>query len=137
MTIDLARLKALPLPLHIDEEFNIVDVNKKVILQTAYIDLLDGWITKDLVNALNALPEMISELEALRGENAKLKATALEMAAKLQLADNACPARTQYEWCDDRQKICDGWPSMWEKCPRQKMWLEMAEEALKRLLEAQ
>ncbi len=114
MTTDLARLKALPLPLHIDEEFNIVDVNKKVILQTAYIDLLDGWITKDLVNALNALPEMISELEALRRENAKLKNAYKTLIIEANLIDAG-----RFEMQPDMEAL-----------------KERAEEALKKLLGA-
>ncbi len=131
MTTDLTRLKALPLPLHIDEEFNIIDVNKKVILQTAYIDLLDGWITKDLVNALNTLPEMISELDGLRSENIKLKTHFKQNYFSELIKKNV------WQW-----RAEDGGPfAINDLTPEQTgaqyaEWGRMAEEALQKLLEA-
>jgi hypothetical protein len=41
-----------------------------------------------------------------------------------------CDFRTKYEWCDNLQASCDGFPRMWECCPNKDRWRSEAAKEL-------
>ena len=105
-----------------------------------------GYIHRDATLLLPGLVEEIKHLRVLEcaakanmtrrdedigdlmKELAKWQQIAIEERAKQM--NGPCDFRTKYEWCDNKQASCDGFPHMWECCPNKDRWRAVAAKEL-------
>jgi uncharacterized protein (UPF0305 family) len=78
---------------------------------------------------LNAAHEnRLESIKSWKIEVEKWKQIAIEERAK-QL-NHSCKYRVRWEFCDQLNGSCNGYPHMWESCPIKEEWRKIAEEEL-------
>ena len=75
-------------------------------------------------NLLEFIDEQAAQIEAL-------KEKLIEAVAKQFDVDEPCIGRTHFEYCELMGGSCDGYPHMWETCPRKKQKLDDARQQIK------
>lgn len=74
------------------------------------------------------LHHLMKGKQELREQLAAWQKIAIDERAKQM--NGPCDFRTKYEWCDNRQASCDGFPHMWECCPNKDHWRSIAAKEL-------
>jgi DNA repair exonuclease SbcCD ATPase subunit len=87
-------------------------------------------LKKELKSEQYYTNKYIKRLHDAEEEINQLKKQLAEERAKQLEVDEPCPARTRQEYCDILKGSCDGFPHMWEKCPRKQEKLDAARQQL-------
>lgn len=111
-----------------------------IVSQAAQIEALKKEADcSDIVQALEdaGIPmgdgeqDIITAIEILGSRIDAMKEKLVEERAKQFDVDEPCIGRTHFEFCELMDGSCDGYPHMWEACPRKKEKLEEARQQLK------
>jgi hypothetical protein len=86
---------------------------------------------KEIVGLKEVINELCGSCNSKRTRIHRLEYLLVLERAKQFDVDEPCPARTRYEYCEIIDGICNGYPMMWEECPRKEEKLCAAREELR------